>query len=396
MTNVAEQRGAVLWAGTDPANRELVVSAASDFKLAARCCALREVLDSVRTNAFDVVGLELGDDPREGLALLKELHDRLPRLSIIVASRDASVPVMRSALERGAFDFLSLPLSRAEVHKALIKFTQLAARQVAAGALGEVITVTAARGGLGATTLAVNLAARLHAVAGADVALVDLDLQRGDVAAFLNLTPSQSLATMATARGEVDDIFLHSTLCRHASGLFVLAAPGAIEEADLVSHEDVQLAIRLLRVQFRYVVIDTPRTVTGAGLAALEDADRVIVLTDLTVPGVRAARRLVELVNRLNVQPERVQVVVTEIVKGPIDLKEAVRTLGNDPVAILPRDEAAGKAMNSGVLLNGNRPTGLTTVLTQLAAKIAGTRAPARTQRTALLRRFFSSKETRS
>jgi pilus assembly protein CpaE len=393
LSSSAEQRGALAWAGTDADSRTLVESAAVDFKLSVRCCPPGELLDLIRGNTVDLVGIELGEDPRQGLGLLKELHDRLPRLSVIVASRDSSVPVMRAALERGAFDFVSLPLSRSELHKVLIKFTQLAARQAAASAVGEVLAVCGARGGLGATTLAVNLAARLHAGTGADVALVDLDLQRGDVAAFLNLSPSQSMATIATARGEVDDIFLHSTLMRHQSGLFLLGAPTDIEEADLVSHEDVQLALRLLRVQFRYIVVDTPRTITGPTLAALEDADRVLVLTDLSVPGVRSARRLVELMNRLAVPPERVQIVVTELVKGPVDMKEAVRTLGKTAIAVLPRDEAAGKAMNSGVPINGSRPGPLAMALADLATKITGTSPTVRTQRAPLLRRLFN-KET--
>jgi pilus assembly protein CpaE len=99
------------------------------------------------------------------------------------------------------------------------------------GVNGEIITVYGARGGLGATTLAVNLAVQLAAVTKARVALADLDLQRGDVAAFLNVTPQQSLAAIAGASGEVDDLFLHHTLTRHPSGVAVLPAPTRIIEA---------------------------------------------------------------------------------------------------------------------------------------------------------------------
>src|SRR6185295_2796348 len=138
----------------------------------------------------------------------------------------------------------------------------------------------------------------------------------------LNLTPMQSIAAIAGARGDVDDIFLHGTLTRHTSGVFVLPTPINIEEADAVSHDDVKLALRLMRGQFRYIVVDTPRTITGASLAALEDADRILVLTDLSVPGVRGARRMVELLKRLGTPVERVEVVVSEAVRGPVELKE--------------------------------------------------------------------------
>src|SRR5439155_1178479 len=127
----------------------------------------------------------------------------------------------------------------------------------------------------------------------AETALVDLDLQRGDVAAFLNLTPVNSLAALASAAGTVDEIFLAGTLTRHPSGLFLLPAPSEIEEADAIGHNEVEVALRLLRPQFRYAVVDTSRTITGPALAAFEQSDRLLMLTDLSVPGVRAARRIV-------------------------------------------------------------------------------------------------------
>jgi pilus assembly protein CpaE len=245
------------------------------------------------------------------------------------------------------------------------------------------------------TTVAVNLATRLRQLTGTDVALVDLDLQRGDVAAFLNLTPMQSIAAIAGARGEVDDIFLHSTLTRHSSGIFVMPAPPNIEEADAVSHDDVKLALRLMRGQFRYIVIDTPRTITAASLAALEDADRLLVLTDLSVPGVRAARRTCELLKRLGTTSERVELVVSEVMPGPIELKEATRTIGKQPLLVLPRDEdAASSAMNSGVPLNGTRQAGLSFALGELASKVAGVTPGAKPQR-GMFRRIFT-RETRT
>src|SRR5207245_10405969 len=119
----------------------------------------------------------------------------------------------------------------------LIKFTQVEMKPAATrSVIGEVFTVCGARGGLGVTTLAVNLAVRMASSSGSEVALVDLDLQRGDVAAFLNLTPLQSLATIAAAHGELDAVFLRGTLTRHASGVFVLPAPPQIEDVDSIGH----------------------------------------------------------------------------------------------------------------------------------------------------------------
>src|SRR5262249_52048530 len=158
-----------------------------------------------------------------------------------------------------------------------IKYTQIETKPSTAAPTGDVITIYGTRGGLGATTLAVNLAVRMASLTQSEVALVDLDLQRGDVSAFLNLSPLQSLPSVAEARGELDEVFLRGVLTRHASGVFVLPAPPNIEEADAIGHDEVEPTLRLLRSQFRYTVVDTARTITGAIVAALEQSARILV-----------------------------------------------------------------------------------------------------------------------
>lgn len=381
-----------LWATDDEGRSgEVIRSTAHDLGLTAQICALRDVLEIVRPARFELVGVELGPEPRESLALIRQLHDRFPRLNLVAAVGDSGVATLRAALEAGACDIVSLPLSKHEVQRLLLKFRQAKAREAASrGVAGEVITVFGSRGGLGVTTTAVNLAVQLAAVTSGSVALADLDLQRGDVATFLNLSPLESIAAIAASPGEVDEIFLHGTLTRHASGISVLPAPQQIEEADAVGHDEVRLALQLLRSQFRYTVVDTPRTITGSTLAAFELADRILLVTDLSIPSVRASRRFLDLLERLSVPTNRVDLLITEIVRGAVDLKDATRSLGKEPLATFPRDEAgAAQAMNSGIPFNGARPAGVAAAVTELAAKLAGVQ-PAAKARGSLLRRIFA------
>jgi len=259
--------GTLVWAAPGPsASRPIVETAAHELNLVVRFCAYKELLELLRTERCHVACIELGFDVHPGLTLLKSVSERMPRLTTVVASSDASVSMIRGVLEGGAADFLSLPLNPQELSKTLIKLSQTAMKSAASRGqtAGTVITVCGARGGLGATTLAVNLAFSLTTVSRADVALVDLDLQRGDVSAFLNLTPLNSIATIAEAKGPVDDIFLAGTLTRHPRGVFVLPAPAQVEEADAVGHDHVELALQLMRAQFAHTVVDTARTVNGA------------------------------------------------------------------------------------------------------------------------------------
>jgi len=233
---------------------------------------------------------------------------------------------------------------------------------------------------------------RLMALGGSETAIVDMDLQRGDVAAFLNLTPSQSIAAIVGARGEVDDLFLHGTLTRHPSGLFVLAAPPEMEEADTITDADLEIILRLVRAQFRWTVVDTPRAIAGPAVAALEQSDRTIIVTDRSVPSVRAAKRTFELLAKLGVSPERLELVVTEAIAGPLALPEVARALGRPPLVVIPRDaEGASRAMNSGTPIAGG---GILAAVDELAAKITGARVASRPKGGgALFRRIFAAKE---
>ena len=262
------------------------------------------------------------------------------------------------------------------------------AERAARTSSGQIVAVYGARGGLGATTLAVNLAFKLASVTNSETAIVDLDLQRGDVAAFVNLAPAHSIATIATAPGEVDDIFLASALTRHPKGVSILAAPLAMDEAELVTDREVTIALRLLRSQFGHTVVDTPRVITAPVAAAFEEADRILVLTDLSVPSVRAAHRTFELLTRLEIPGDRAEFVITNAVAGPVDVKKAEQVMGREAFAIIPRDDdAAATAMNEGVPLNG-RPTRLTGAVDDLARRLAGVGATSQGRRSLLQRMF--------
>ena len=381
-----------VWAApTETSGSDVLESAASEFGLVVRYCSHARLLDVVRDEGCEVAGIEFGPRHGEALALLRELHARAPRLTIFAAAQDTGIDVLRAALEAGAADFFALPLHAQELQKALIKLSRVKATTSAAG---EVITVCGARGGLGVTTLAVNLACRIAATTGAGVALADFDLQRGDVSAFLNVTSLNSLATIATAVGPVDEIFLAGTLTRHGSGLFVLPAPPQIEEADVIGHADAELALRLLRAQFRYAVVDTPRTIGPTTLAAFEQADRLLLVTDLSVPSVRAARRLIELWGRMNIPFDRIGLVFSAVAKGPVSEHDAIRALGKDPILTLPRDDAAANnAMNAGVPLNGKQSP-LAAAVSELATKLTGMGSSAKAKRGHLFQRIFT-KEVR-
>jgi pilus assembly protein CpaE len=388
MTSNGESGRRLVWAtaSVSAEDRRALESAARAFGLKLEVGGPDD-LASMALATGDLVGVELGSEPRGGIGLVRELCARTPGAAVVAASADAGVDLMRSAMEAGAVDVLGLPLSLRELEKTLLRLTQTASRVAAPATSGQVITIYGVRGGLGTTTVAVNLAFKLAKVTGTETALVDLDVQRGDVATFVNLSPAHSIASFATAAGEADDIFLASTLTRHPGGVSILAAPQTIEEAELVTDREVEVALRLLRARHSYVLVDTPRAITSAVVAAFEESDRILLVTDLSVPSVRAARRTLELLTRLGSAADHVEVLVTEAVAGAIDMKKAAQVIGREPFAVVPRDDSAASAMNDGVPLNG-RPTRLALELDALACRLGGVQHGAKGSR-GLLSRIF-------
>lgn len=375
MSKSDERRG-LLWACPNgrAVNRERLESTAAELGFAVQYCSHDDFDTHTRVPQFEVVGIELETELSKSLARIRTLRERQPSVSIIVALEQSGVELLRSIFEAGATDVLSLPLSAAELDKALLKATRVSPPQPSARSRqGEVISVYGVRGGLGATTLAVNLAVQLRKLSGEETAIVDLDLQRSDVASFMNMAPPQSSAALANAPGKIDAMYLRDTLSRHESGVYLLAAPQQIEDADLVTRSEIEAALPLLRSRFPYTVIDTARMLTDVTLTAFEQTSRLLVLTDLSVPGIRATRRLMELLARLDGPTPEIDLLVTEVLPPSVKIDDALRAIGREPVATIPCDQrAASSAMNSGAPLNGGRPTPLATAIGRIAASIAG------------------------
>lgn len=390
---MSQPTSALIWAMHEQAGMPPAVEAtARGCDLAAHFCRFSELMERVRQDPNVVVGIELSSVPELGLALASDLRKQFPAVPIVIAAQGGSVAVIRSAFEAGATDVVSSPVDALELQKAVIKALTRGAAAVGGegSTAGQVITVFGTRGGIGVTTLAVNLAVQLGRLTQANVALADFDLQRGDCTAFLNLTPSQSIATLAASGSKIDDLILFSTLIRHSSGLSVLAAPQHIEEADVVGPEEAAEAISRLRQRFRYTVVDTSRTLTALTVAVLAHTDRVLIVTDLTLPSVRSLHRIAGVLRGLKVSREGLDLVIVQGEHDIVPVADAVRAIGKEPLVTLPRDAAAASAaMNAGAPMNGPKPSALLVAIVELASKLSGVQ-PGPAAKRGILQQFFS------
>lgn len=175
---------------------------------------------------------------------------------------------------------------------------------------GHVIVVFSGKGGVGKSVLAINLAAMVGTETGEDVALVDLDLQFGDLAVLLGLQPVDTIADLPAAAKRVDAAFLGSLMPEAPGNLRVLCSPLSPELADLVRPEHVATVIDTLKAAFDYVIVDLSQHLDDVSLTALDKADRIVLLIDNNLPAIKDAKLAFRLFATLGIPGERIVMVL--------------------------------------------------------------------------------------
>ena len=273
----------------------------------------------------DVIVMDINMPGMDGIAASEIISQRLPMIPIIMMSVHGEAEHLRRAMLAGAREFLVKPFSSDEfstsikrVHeRELVRRAQL---QTAAPtdeegdmvARGEqrVIAVFSPKGGSGRTTIATNLAVALHQETGARVALVDANLQFGDVGVLLNLNPKNRSIIDAVESGEPDADIVESVLVHHSTGIRVMLGPPAPEGADLVSAANLRKILEELKAQTDYVVVDLPSGLTDHSLGVMDYADDILVVAALEITTIKNVRLFLEIAEQLNYDRSKIRLVI--------------------------------------------------------------------------------------
>ena len=293
---------------------------------------------------------------------------------VIITGFGENLP--RRAIKAGASDFLISPVSG----EVLVKSVRDAAkkgkrRKNATGPLispedlielernrrpqGKIISIYSGKGGVGCTTLAVNIALALNSQ-DTPAVLVDADLQFGDVTAFLNQQARYSIADIAAQVDDLDNELLDEVLLLHEeSGLRILPAPPRPELADEVHAEVMSEALQMLKDLFAYVIVDTASYLDDIALAALEASDLIMTIAVPEIPSIKNARFFLDTMAELSIPRERVLLVMNQVDRrDSITADRVSANLGREVVAEIPFDREAVKgAINHGKPLIRDKKT---------------------------------------
>jgi len=195
--------------------------------------------------------------------------------------------------------------------------------------LGKVLAVFSPKGGVGRTTIALNLSLAIVQLSDRRVVLVDGSLTFGDVAVMLNLPPTRTISDLIPYANRLDEDLVNTILAAHPSGLRVLLAPPKPELADLVTPEHMSLILARLRELFDYVVVDTMTTLNDITLAILDAADKVLVVTTPEIPAIKNVRTFLDTTAALGYPPDKIELILNRADASPgIDVGEIEATLG--------------------------------------------------------------------
>ncbi|MDT0400635.1 MULTISPECIES: AAA family ATPase [Streptomyces] len=247
--------------------------------------------------------------PVPALELIREVALRFPAVGVILVTSDPSPGLFQAAMDYGARGVVALPLSYEELASRVQAVAQWSVGvrrhlgsggDVFTGVGGTVVTVSGAKGGVGATLTAIQLALAAQA-SGRTTALLDMDLQTGDVAAYLDVQFRRSVVDLA-AITDISPRVLADAVFRHDTGLALLLAPGEGERGEEVSDRSARQIVSALRSRYEVVVIDCGAQLGGAGAAVVEMADTALLVTTPDVVAVRGAKRAVRMWDRLQIR----------------------------------------------------------------------------------------------
>jgi pilus assembly protein CpaE len=302
--------------------------------LEAECARYEFFLEVISQSVPDVAVVSLDSDQTKALQLIAQLTSELPEVPILAVSARGDGQTILQALRNGAREFLTVPIVLEDLLKALSRLQRSRASDNKNGEApvkmdSLVIAVLGSRGGVGCTSIAVNLGATLAQDAHHNAALIDLDLALGDADIALDLMADYTLADVALNIDRLDLQFLRRSLSKHSSGLSLLPHPVQMEDAGLIREDHLQRVIGLLRASYTHLVLDLSKSFSPTDITALRMADLILLVAQLDLTSLRNVVRMLATLSVEQGMADKVQIILNRVGSDTdISLKKAEETIG--------------------------------------------------------------------
>jgi len=306
-----------------------------DIEIVGTASNGREAIEQAKTLAPDIVLMDINMPDMDGITTSQEIGNVAPRCQVIMMSVQSEADYLRRSMLAGAMDFLTKPFTSEELSSSIHRVYEMgASRRVATAAIpdttgagdtgpsrsgrgrpegGKLLVVYSPKGGTGCSTVVTNLAIALEQLTSRKVVLVDANLQFGDINVLLNLQGKHSIADATAQVGKLDAILMSAILSPHPSDIQVLAAPATPEMAETISGDEVKAVLKYLLAEFDYVLMDTASYLDDTVLAAMDLADRVLVILTPEIPAIKSTKLFFEVAEALQFPAEGIDLVLNKV-----------------------------------------------------------------------------------
>jgi pilus assembly protein CpaE len=320
----------------------------------------KEAIQLASETRPDVILMDINMPDMDGIAATEIIRRQIPYLQVVILSVQNDQNYMRRAMLVGARDFLTKPPMADELTATIRKTGRMAREERAKGEQvitaqkstsdlfyspkqtrrGRVIMVFSPKGGTGCTTVAVNLAIALHNEETGS-ALVDTNLQFGDVAVFMNEQGKNSILDLTPRVEELDQDIVKEVMIKNAStGVHILTGPSKPEYAEKVKAEQVGTLLEFLKSMYSYIVVDTSSYVTDVTLAVLDVCDAIVLISTQEIPSIKNNRLFLDLIYSLEIPHEKIVFTINRYDKRiPITPEKIGENLKQTIAAVIPFDE---------------------------------------------------------
>lgn len=298
-----------------------------------------------------VVFIDISDNQdSETQGIVENIRLYTPR--IVITSTDYSTDNIVKAMRLGAKEFLPKPLIKEDLRRVLTLLQKIEPEEESAS---KIIAVYSNKGGIGKTTLAVNLAAEIARTTGDKTALVDLNLQLGDVSTFLNLNPTFDVSyAINNLMEKKEDALIKAFEQYKNTNLYVLSDPNYIEQSECITPQKIEKLFSALKKVFPFIVVDLSSNIDENSLKILDISDLILFTTIVNIPAIRNAQRCLNLFKSRRYPQDKVKVVLNRYMENDeIKLEDIETTLGEKVYWKIPNNYfSIMEAINKGVTVS--------------------------------------------
>lgn len=313
-----------------------------------------EIIHERDTRKPDLLFFELGSDAEKEMAMIESLLKANEVGAVFLTAENAEPAFLMRVIRLGVKEFFSQPIQVDEIRHAFKRFKEQQKESTLKGEekFGKIISIFGSKGGVGTTTVAVNLAmSLLQAQKGQSVVLLDMNTLFGEVPLFLEMTPKFHWGEITKNIERLDNTFLTNILTRHESGIHVLPSPAYLNGHVRPTPEVMSHLLDLMKGMFDYVLIDTGQSTNDTALRVIELSDTIMLITIMSLPCLANTNRLIKSFLDLGyAEDDRIKIVLNRYTKNnDISLKDAEAGIKKKLFWVLPNDfNTTMSAINKG------------------------------------------------